>query len=229
MREQKFPLDVKGNFSKHKVIYYQIPLLLKKDIVTYFFVLFISLILENDVQVDKDEDAEDFVVIDDAGVIPEIENQSDPEAYQPTLQRKPTKECINWSKELELVVPPLPDKVLHWGKVNLENISVESEPIDVFLAASKLETLVVNVVVPQTNLYANQSGVVFETSKEEVMCFLGVNYLMGYHQLPTMYNYWSAEPDITVPFVAENMTRDRFRLLRSNLHFNDNTQNLPKN
>ena len=115
------------------------------------------------------------------------------------------------------------------GKVMLQDNGPSSEPIHVFLAASQLETLVVDVIVPQTNLFAAQSGVVFQTTKEEVMCFLGINYLMGYHQLPTIYNYWSGENDLSVPIVAENMTRDRFRVLRMNLHFNDNSQNVPRN
>jgi len=57
----------------------------------------------------------------------------------------------------------------------------------------------------------------------EVLIFLGINFLMGYHKLPSWKHYWSCAPDLSVPFVAATMTRNRFDLILTNLHLNDNT------
>ncbi len=39
----------------------------------------------------------------------------------------------------------------------------------------------------------------------------------------TWTDYWNNDPDVSVPFVATIMTRDRFGQILSNLHVNDNT------
>ncbi|XP_044740939.1 piggyBac transposable element-derived protein 3-like [Chrysoperla carnea] len=46
---------------------------------------------------------------------------------------------------------------------------------------------------------------------------------MGYHQLPSIKNYWSTDKDYDVPFVRNIMTRTRFETILSNIHINDNT------
>lgn len=67
-----------------------------------------------------------------------------------------------------------------------------------------------SIIVPQSNLYALQNGRVLKTDNDEMMAFLGINLLMGYHVLPSLTDYWSNEVDICVPFVSECMPRDRF-------------------
>ena len=44
---------------------------------------------------------------------------------------------------------------------------------------------------------------------------------MGIHILPAVRDYWSA--DLRVNVVADNMNRNRFEKIRSNLHFVDNS------
>lgn len=51
---------------------------------------------------------------------------------------------------------------------------------------------------------------------------------MGYYILPSVPNYWSKQDDISVTFVQETMTRNRFQAILSFLHINDNTR-IPKN
>ena len=49
-----------------------------------------------------------------------------------------------------------------------------------------------------------------------------MNLVMGYHVLPSMRDYWSSNPDLSVPFIANIMPRKRFEEIRSLLHFNNN-------
>jgi hypothetical protein len=75
-------------------------------------------------------------------------------------------------------------------------------------------------LIEQSNLYAVQRG----TNKDEILVFLGLNMLMGYHRLPNWRHYWSTSKDLNVPYVPSAMSRDRFDAILSNLHVNDNMQ-----
>ncbi|GAB0095806.1 hypothetical protein DMENIID0001_112360 [Sergentomyia squamirostris] len=57
---------------------------------------------------------------------------------------------------------------------------------------------------------------------EEFRTFIGINFVMGYHHLPEIRDYWSRDEDMHVSFVAQAMTRKRFEDIRSALHFSDN-------
>jgi hypothetical protein len=186
--------------------------------------------LEKDIEVSIDEQDQGFcVVIDDADVVPEPADVYDSEDDMPlsTFVLKKTRDNIEWSSAASLIGFPEPDVRIQWGKVTLENVSSTSEPIDLFMEVSQLKKLASDVLVPQTNLYATQSGRIFETTPSEMLCFIGVNFLFGYHKLPTFHDYWSGECDVSVPFVGKHISRNKFVELRRNLHFNDNTLNLP--
>ena len=49
-----------------------------------------------------------------------------------------------------------------------------------------------------------------------------MNLVTGYHVLPSMRDYWSSDPDLSVPFIANVMPSKRFEKIRSLLHFNNN-------
>ena len=186
--------------------------------------------LNTDVNVSPKGPDEPFVVvIDDPDVVgdPSAEDSEDdlPLSF---FVRKKSKDKIKWSHEVHPVGLPEPDVDIEWGKVNLENCSVDSDPIDIFMELSQIKKLTADVLVPQSNLYAIQNGRVFETTESEMLCYLGVNYLMGYHKLPAMYDYWSGESDLNVSLIGKHIARNRFIELRRNLHFNDNTKNLPR-
>jgi hypothetical protein len=46
---------------------------------------------------------------------------------------------------------------------------------------------------------------------------------MGCHSLPSYKNYWSADEDFDTSIVRRTMSRNRFEMMLSNLHLNDNT------
>lgn len=51
---------------------------------------------------------------------------------------------------------------------------------------------------------------------------------MGIHQLPQLANYWSSDPFLAVPSVAQVMSSKRYKKLIENIHLNDNTKAAPK-
>lgn len=96
-----------------------------------------------------------------------------------------------------------------------------STPADYFLEHFDDELL--ESFVYQTNLYVNQKqGKVSVVEKTEIIGFLGINLIMGYHKLPYWYHYWSTDQDLTVPLVSSTMPCNRFQQILSNLQINGN-------
>ena len=48
--------------------------------------------------------------------------------------------------------------------------------------------------------------------------------MMGYHWVPAMCHYWSTADDLHVQPIVQSMIRDRFLIILSNSHLNDNTK-----
>ena len=51
----------------------------------------------------------------------------------------------------------------------------------------------------------------------ELLSFLGLNMLMGYHHLPELSLYWWQEPDLGLGIVRQSMTRERFKFISKHL------------
>ena len=75
----------------------------------------------------------------------------------------------------------------------------------------------VDNLVDQSNIYATQNGWEFETNYEEMLAFLGINYVMFISKLPTLKCYW-----ITNDGIRNVITHDRFMEILKNIHFNNN-------
>jgi hypothetical protein len=54
-----------------------------------------------------------------------------------------------------------------------------------------------------------------------------MNLVTGYQVLPSLRYYWSSDPDLQVPYIANIMPRKLFEVIRSALHFADNETMLP--
>ena len=52
--------------------------------------------------------------------------------------------------------------------------------------------------------------------------FFGMHVVTGYHCLPSIRGYWSSDPDLAVPYVANVMPRRRFEEIQAFVHSNDN-------
>ena len=72
-----------------------------------------------------------------------------------------------------------------------------------------------------TNMYGLQKVTDFkQTNPDEIMKLLGMHILMGVIKLPQIKLYWSN--NLNINSISSVMTRDRFFLLRTNLHLIDN-------
>lgn len=101
-------------------------------------------------------------------------------------------------------------------------------PIQIYNSTCKFNKLLDDIIIPESMKYAEQQGRVFTIDHDEMSAFIGMNYVMGYHSLPTIRSYWSTDPDMGVPYIAQVMTLHRFEEIRRNLHFNDNNLHVPR-
>lgn len=96
---------------------------------------------------------------------------------------------------------------------------------DVFL---KFIRPIVDNIIYQSNLFATQNNKNLKLTEKELYAFLGINFCMGYHKLPSYKLYWNTSEDLNVRSISKAMSRDRFREILSNIHVNNNA-NLPNN
>lgn len=83
-------------------------------------------------------------------------------------------------------------------------------------------------MIDQSNLYANQCGKNLNLKVEELKAFLGLLIIMGFHRLPSIRLYWSADEIFFFPRIASVMTQKRFLFILRFLHLNDNSLMPPR-
>ena len=81
---------------------------------------------------------------------------------------------------------------------------------------------IIDHIVFHTNLYAYQKNIntSFKLDSVELKTFLGIHIYMSVIELPSIHDYWSERT--RVPQIASVMSRNRFKEIKSNLHFNNN-------
>ena len=94
----------------------------------------------------------------------------------------------------------------------------------------------VDHIVAQTNIFAQQklaAEPVLEgsrkrnwtpTDRTEVFKLFGLVLLMGINKKPSIRHYWSTDPLYAMPIFGSTMSRNRFQLLLTMLHYNNNEQ-----
>lgn len=103
---------------------------------------------------------------------------------------------------------------------NIKNLP-NPTPINIFKEI--VTENIINHIVFQTNLYAEQLGKRFvPTYTTEIEAFLGINFLMGIKPQASYRDYWSSNPLLNDAFVSQLMTVNRFGWLLSHIHLNDN-------
>ncbi|XP_070000311.1 piggyBac transposable element-derived protein 4-like [Penaeus vannamei] len=103
--------------------------------------------------------------------------------------------------------------------------STAREILDCFLTPELWDTM-----TRETNRYVEQRPVTpsshmktwENTTVEELQSFIGLRLLMGLQPRPHSRYYWSKNRLLSSSVFPETMTRDRFDLLQSRLHFSDN-------
>lgn len=94
------------------------------------------------------------------------------------------------------------------------------DPVDIFLLLFNF----IEDIVFQTNLYAIQKGDYFApTNEAEMKCFIGINLLLGIKEVPSYKDCWSSYPQLRDEYISNLMSLNRFSLLLSHIHLNDNS------
>ena len=101
-----------------------------------------------------------------------------------------------------------------------------STPFDIFQTVTGMNEL----REMETNRYTTQKGLNFETVKNEMKAFLGVNFIMGINKLPSLEDYRSTDKCIGNEKIQNVTTRTRFQSILQNLHYfnNDNDDKTDK-
>ena len=82
---------------------------------------------------------------------------------------------------------------------------------------------ILDSIVTQTKLFAEQKKVEFSFCSEELLAFFGLNIGMGLLRLPQIRDYWSRSKVLSTPFFPSVMSRDRFLSILRFLHLNDSS------
>ncbi|CAF2621920.1 unnamed protein product [Rotaria sp. Silwood2] len=86
------------------------------------------------------------------------------------------------------------------------------------------------MIVKETNRYQANSAEInsshaapwADTTTNEIYTFLATVMLIPHMKTNRIHDYWSTDHFIATPIFSELFTRDRFKSLLSNLHFNNN-------
>ena len=75
-------------------------------------------------------------------------------------------------------------------------------------------------ITTQNNLYAQQCGSAFSTTKEEIEKYTGILVKLGIVAFSRYRMFWASE--FRCPPIADHMTRGKFFNLNKYIHFADN-------
>ena len=79
-------------------------------------------------------------------------------------------------------------------------------------------------IVKETVRYSAVSKNEFEiVTVEELKTFIGILMFSSDHKLSSTKNYWSNDDDLEIPLVKTAMARNRFQILKSIIHFCNNS------
>lgn len=178
-----------------------------------------------------DEEDQTFLAQDmDAGMSTVVIEPSSTSVDENMAESQPdiTGPVFNWRKNSYSPYSFREVEGYQFGNVHILKTSHTSEteltPIKIFHTVTGFDKLIDEIIVRESVRYAEQNGRCFTMSNAEAKAFIGMNFVMGYHCLPTFRSYWSTDPDMGVPYIANVMPINRFEDIRRNLHFNDNSK-----
>ena len=99
---------------------------------------------------------------------------------------------------------------------------------NIFIFFKFISQDLIKLITDQTNIYSKQCCV-HKGDENQIHAFLGVLFIMGFHKLPIIRDYWSQDRNLYTPAVANTMTRNEFQRLFSNIHLDDNLKMPSKN
>ncbi|XP_050024907.2 piggyBac transposable element-derived protein 2-like [Dermacentor andersoni] len=147
-------------------------------------------------------------VLDTCSESSEDENDQEPPAKQ-------QKRRVKWDKrDLNASFPT---------RHSCDSDSAEGAPLTPVEAFEKFfDDEVINLLVANTNTYAQQKNRLLNVNAGEMRCFLGILLLSGYVPVPRRRMLWENSRDSHNELVANSMRRDRFEAIFTNLHVADN-------
>lgn len=177
----------------------------------------------------------------DTGDVTEAESGQSDNDFEPDVPADLSSEGEDLTSEDESS-PSRPSTTnLRWKKKErqLANVNFDHESgadIDSFAACSNavdvfrtfLDDTFIEHIVEQSNIYSMQQHLttghrlVDPITCEDILIFIGITFLMGYHRLPSIKDYWSKMNDLGVEPVRSAMPRNRYEDIASALHLNDN-------
>ena len=119
------------------------------------------------------------VSIDDAGIDDEV--QIDESSFQEEM-------TFRWSKRCPSLSIPAPAQGLGELGITFNAVSFPT-PITIFKVVSRFQTLLRDILIPQSMVYMQQKGDIFNVDEEELEAFIGIIFVMSYHRLPNMKLY----------------------------------------
>lgn len=139
-----------------------------------------------------------------------------------------TSARIRWKKQKR---PTLPIKFQLQSGADMDSFAACDTALDYFL--TMIDEILIARLVDESNLYAmqrfvNQGGrAVVPVTRDEILTFIGITLMMGYHKLPSYTNYWSDLEDMGVDCIRTSMSRNRYSQILSILHVKDNSSRPP--
>lgn len=181
--------------------------------------------MENDINLlmagnnENDGDTEDIEVdeLEVENEDPEEEEEEANNENRSDVFQATDKKSIKWTKRNILESFDQQYEEVHNNENELEEILQPLEYFKRYITDGILEEM-----VDKTNLYAHQQNLAgfIPTNKDEIETFLGLHVMMGCLRFPRISMYW--EKVLGIGVFLENMTRNRFYKLRTNLHLVNN-------
>ncbi|KAH9360431.1 hypothetical protein HPB48_003045 [Haemaphysalis longicornis] len=145
------------------------------------------------------------------------------EAAPPRL-KKASQNSPEWRRSTQYSGPIIGTEVQPLRVTHAELVG--EEPFDLF--ACLLNTEIVCLITEESNFYAQkQNDHSVSITEKDILEFVAILFLSGSHKLPHSHRYWSKDKDISVPLVANTMSRAKFRLIKRYIHVCD-SENLDK-
>ncbi|XP_045110881.1 piggyBac transposable element-derived protein 2-like [Portunus trituberculatus] len=103
---------------------------------------------------------------------------------------------------------------------SLDNVS----PLELF--EKLMNPNIYDYIVKETVRYASSSKNMcdFTFTVDELKIFIGILLFSGYHKVPSERDYWSTDKDLGVQIIQKAMSRNRYKLLKSVIHFCNNEE-----
>ncbi|XP_071051365.1 piggyBac transposable element-derived protein 3-like [Onthophagus taurus] len=170
--------------------------------------------LQAPVEIVIESNYDSYFSSDDNIPLSELQSQNTAASNKQKVKTKKRQMHYSWIKE-DLKLPPTDFD-------SPTNSGITENPLELF--SKFFDEEVIELILNQSNKYAQQKNRKANIAKQEVNAFIGVLILSGYMQVPRRKMFWEREKDCHNVIITEAITRDRFEYLFSNLHVCDNQQ-----